>query len=293
MLKNFFCLRMRCSVFCLLAFVISVVRAKVIDINCVSSQKSDVCWVNNLIVLSRNVKVSSVIDNEKSSNYSSLEVMCEEDFKNEIEFLPTHMIQIFGKSMVNYAITDCKGLKILFGDEFSDGHHLQKLEIVNTGLKEIAENSFDALLTLKHLNMENNSLAHINNKLFKNLVNLSFLSLANNKIVLVGDTFLMNCRNLKLAYFEKNPCLNENFKLEIDKNITVEWIHQKLPKSCILLDDNKKWLLGLVAYIIVDITALIVVIIYKRMRKNAKLANEVYVYEGFSFYHAPKQLTSM
>lgn len=89
--------------------------------------------------------------------------------------------------------------------------NLEKLNLRNNKIREIAKNSFKCLSNLKELDLSINCLTQLDSELFHDLVCLEDINLSTNKITKIDNIFGKNL-GLKYLRLERNKIQSINLK---------------------------------------------------------------------------------
>jgi Leucine rich repeat len=179
-----------------------------------------------------NYRFSNVLD----ESLISVDIICDDEHKNEISFIPKGIFGKFNKGKSNsFKIAQCEKLSSIKGNSFADGACLKTLSITNTSLKTIAARSFKQMDGLVTLNLSYNKLKEIYNdtfaglgslqkldlshnqievlplKLFNSTPNVVSIDLSHNQIFQVDPTAFEACTVLKNLDLRKNKCIDGIF----------------------------------------------------------------------------------
>lgn len=160
------------------------------------------CKSSNLTVVNSNETVTSVSGtlsaNLEYSNITSLEI----ESSPELEFLPLGIQKFFP--------------------------NLEKISLIQTGLKIITSDDLKNFPKMKSLILRNNKLSEIDSKLFVFNKNIEEIDFSGNEIKHVGENFLKSLENLTKLDFSNNVCFNGT----ANNSVEVKRLKAKLNENC-------------------------------------------------------------
>lgn len=164
--------------------LISIISSLRIDCEYFAIKKLvSICKVSDLAVSSTNETVTGVSGTLPGivdyANITSLDI----DSSPELEFLPSGIEKFFP--------------------------NLEKIAIVETGLRAITSDDLKEFPKLKSLILRNNKLSEIDSNLFEFNQHVEHIDLSGNELKFIGTNVLKPLANLKKINISNNQCANE------------------------------------------------------------------------------------
>lgn len=135
-------------------------------------------------------------------------------YNSVIDFVPKQLFEFFG-NLERLEIVNST-LQVLDENTFADGVHLKDIRLDNNNIQLIGQKTFDKLTKLESISLEGNRIEYLNGDLFKNNLNLQYVNLKNNMINYIDQTLVYSLRSLKSLDLNGNDCADKLFE---DKDI--------------------------------------------------------------------------
>lgn len=193
-----------------------------IDFQCRFDLQSDYfCHAENLRIETRNVKVTRITGDHKSSFLSS-DVNVLKIVNQTMEVLPQNL----GNLMPNLKRVWIESSKLneIRNEHFEGLKHISELTIRSNYLKEIIDGTFEGFTQLQSLDLSHNSIVKLADRIFENLTSLRTINLSHNKLTHL-NAGMISVRNSIASFI-----FNQNLLTSIDPRLI------RLLKSAKLID---------------------------------------------------------